>query len=81
MSVGNFTISNVTELQVEFDPALAGVGKQHRVMVWTGSREKELPMHWGLPSADPEIGEIPLLRSEAANIDNPASSSRTRSAW
>src|SRR3546814_7359578 len=40
-------------------------------MIWNGEREVERELHWGLPSRDPEIFQIPLLQSETATIDRP----------
>src|SRR3546814_15801045 len=59
------------ESEVDND-ALAGIGKQHRVMIWNGEREVERELHWGLPSRDPEIFQIPLLQSETATIERPS---------
>lgn len=58
-------------MDAEFDPALSGIGKLHRVMIWDGRQEREKEMHWGLPSLDPDIFQIPLLKSETAIIDRP----------
>jgi len=58
-------------MDIETDDALVGIGKLHRVMVWDGQREREKEMLWGLPSRDPEIFQIPLLKSETAIIDRP----------
>ena len=55
----------------EQDPAIAGIGGQHRIMIWDGGEERQLEALWGLPSRDPDIARIPLLRSETATIDNP----------
>src|SRR3546814_6628592 len=40
-------------------------------MVWDDQREREKEMLWGLPSRDPEVFQIPLLKSETAIIDRP----------
>jgi putative SOS response-associated peptidase YedK len=60
-------------MDAEFDDALAGVGKLHRAMIWDSrlDREREVELHWGLPSRDPDIFQIPLLKSETAIIDRP----------
>ncbi|HEX2814605.1 MAG TPA: hypothetical protein VHO04_18155 [Sphingopyxis sp.] len=58
-------------MDAENDDALVGIGKRHRVMVWDGDKEREVELHWGLPSRDPDIFQIPLLKSETAIIDRP----------
>src|SRR3546814_7656422 len=40
-------------------------------MIWDGQQEREKELHWGLPSRDPDIFQIPLLKSETAIIDRP----------
>lgn len=44
----------------------------HRIMVWDGNEERQIEAHWGLKSRDPEIGQIPLLKSETARIEKPS---------
>lgn len=58
-------------MDIESDDALVGIGKTHRVMIWDGQQEREKELHWGLPSRDPDIFQIPLLKSETAIIDRP----------
>lgn len=58
-------------MDIEGDDALTGIGRSHRVMIWDGVREREKELHWGLPSRDPDIFQIPLLKSETAIIDRP----------
>lgn len=58
-------------MECEQDDALIGIGKTHRVMIWDGSQEREKELHWGLPSRDPEIFQLPLLKSETAIVDRP----------
>lgn len=58
-------------MYIEDDDALTGIGKLHRVMIWDGQQEQEKELHWGLPSRDPEIFQVPLLKSETAIIDRP----------
>ncbi|MEL0156829.1 hypothetical protein [Sphingopyxis sp.] len=40
-------------------------------MIWDGREERQIEAHWGLGSCDPEIGQILLLKSETARIENP----------
>src|SRR3546814_3668722 len=40
-------------------------------MIWDGQEEQQIEAHWGLRSRDPEIGQISLLKSETARIENP----------
>lgn len=58
-------------MEIENDDALVGIGKTHRVMIWDGNQEREKELHWGLPSRDPDIYQLPLLKSETAIIDRP----------
>ena len=58
-------------MNIEIDDALVGIGKRHRVMIWDGKQERERELLWGLPSRDPDVFQIPLLKSETAIIDRP----------
>lgn len=59
-------------MEQDFDDTLQGLGKGgHRIMIWDGQEERLIEAHWGLRSRDPEIGQIPLLKSETARIENP----------
>lgn len=58
-------------MDMDNDDALVGIGKRHRVMIWDGQQEQARELHWGLPSRDPDIFQIPLLKSETAIIDRP----------
>ncbi len=59
-------------MDADFDDALQGVGRNgHRIMIWDGTEERQIEAHWGLKSRDTEIGQIPLLKSETARIENP----------
>ena len=59
-------------MERDFDDVLQGVGKGgHRIMIWDGQEERQIEAHWGLRSRDPEIGQIPLLKSETARIESP----------
>src|SRR3546814_13785248 len=58
-------------MDIENYDALVGIGKSHRVMIWDGQQEREKELHWGMPSRDPDIFQIPLLKSETAIIDRP----------
>ena len=59
-------------MDIEFDDTLQGLGRGgHRIMIWDGHEEQQIEAHWGLRSRDPEIGQIPLLKSETARIESP----------
>lgn len=59
-------------MDIDFDEALQGVGRGgHRIMIWDGEDAVQIEAHWGLRSRDPEIGQIPLLKSETARIESP----------
>src|SRR3546814_7526763 len=59
-------------MDIEFDDTLQGLGRGgHRIMIWDGQEEQQIEAHWGLRSRDPEIGQISLLKSETARIENP----------
>ena len=58
-------------MDIETDDALIGVGKLHRVMVWDGQRACDREMLWGLPSREPGISRIALLKSETMIVDRP----------
>lgn len=56
----------------DLDDTLQGIGQAgHRIMIWDGREERKIEAHWGLRSRDPEIGQIPLLKSETARIESP----------
>src|SRR3546814_5461288 len=59
-------------MDIEFDDTLQGLGRGgHRIMIWDGQEEQQIEAHWDLRSRDPEIGQISLLKSETARIENP----------
>ena len=59
-------------IDADFDEALQGLGRGgHRIMIWDGDDTRQIEGHWGLKSRDPDVGQIPLLKSETARIENP----------